>query len=85
MCRWKHVEPTINFGIINSITKLHLVGISTESSTMHGSMNVKFEKNMYCYVHVLLPFLRYNWVDSTPDYNLGDQVLCLIFVTNLSE
>jgi len=28
--RSKHVEPSINFGIINSITKLHLVGISTE-------------------------------------------------------
>jgi hypothetical protein len=27
----KHVEPSINFGIINSITKLHLVGICTES------------------------------------------------------
>jgi len=31
VCRSKHVEPSINFGIINSITKLHLVGISTES------------------------------------------------------
>ena len=41
MCRSKHVEPSINFGIINSITKLHLVGISTESSTMHGSVNIK--------------------------------------------
>jgi len=30
VCRSKHVEPSINFGIINSITKLHLVGISTE-------------------------------------------------------
>ena len=30
MCHSKHVEPSINFGIINSITKLHLVGISTE-------------------------------------------------------
>ena len=30
MCRSKHVEPSKNFGIINSITKLHLVGISTE-------------------------------------------------------
>jgi len=30
MCRWKHVEPSINFGIINSVTKQHLVGISTE-------------------------------------------------------
>ena len=41
VCRSKHVEPSINFGIINSITKLHLIGISTESSTMHGSMNIK--------------------------------------------
>ena len=32
MCRSKHVEPSINFGIINSITKLHLVGISTGKS-----------------------------------------------------
>jgi hypothetical protein len=48
VCRSKHVELSINFGIINSITKPHLVGISTESSTMHGSMNIKdrqiFEK-----------------------------------------
>jgi hypothetical protein len=27
----KHVESSINFGIINCITKLHLLGISTES------------------------------------------------------
>jgi len=39
--RSKHVEPSINPGIINSITKLHLVGISTESSTMHGFMNIR--------------------------------------------
>jgi hypothetical protein len=31
VCRLKHVEPLINFGVINSVTKLHLVGISTES------------------------------------------------------
>jgi hypothetical protein len=42
VCRSKHVEPSVNVGIINSITKLHLVGISTESSTMHGSMSTKF-------------------------------------------
>jgi len=41
VCRSKHVEPSKNFGIINSITKLHLVGISTEQSTMHGSMSIK--------------------------------------------
>jgi len=42
VCRSIHVEPSINFGIINSITKLHLVGIPTESSTMHGSMDIKW-------------------------------------------
>ena len=26
VCRLKHVEPSVNFGIINSITRLHLVG-----------------------------------------------------------
>ena len=30
VCRSKHVEHSKNFGIINSITKLHVVGISTE-------------------------------------------------------
>jgi hypothetical protein len=32
VCRSKHVEPSINVGIINYITKLHLVGISTEDT-----------------------------------------------------
>ena len=41
MCRSKHVGSSVNFGIINSITKLHLVGIFTESSMMHGSMSIK--------------------------------------------
>jgi hypothetical protein len=41
LCRSKHVEPSINIGIIISITKLHLVRISTESSTLHGSMSIK--------------------------------------------
>jgi hypothetical protein len=48
MFRSKHVEPSVNFGIINSITKLHLVGISTESSTIHGSMNIKSTLIMLC-------------------------------------
>jgi hypothetical protein len=30
VCRSKHVEPSKNFGIINSIIKPHLVGFSTE-------------------------------------------------------
>jgi hypothetical protein len=32
VCRWKHVEALKNFGIINSITKLYLVGISTDET-----------------------------------------------------
>jgi len=63
VCRSKHVEPSINFGIINSITKLHLVGISAESSTMHGSMNMKF-------ITMLLQELRWkdmNWIDLVQD------------------
>jgi hypothetical protein len=35
VCRSKHVEPSVNFGIINSIKKLHLVGISTELSYLN--------------------------------------------------
>jgi len=31
-------ETSINFGIINSITKLHLVGISTEYSLQVGNI-----------------------------------------------
>jgi hypothetical protein len=42
VCRSKHVEPSVNLGIINSITKLHLVVVSTISSTRHGSMDIKF-------------------------------------------
>jgi len=40
VCRSKHVEPSINFRMINSITKLDLVGISSESSMMGGSTNI---------------------------------------------
>jgi hypothetical protein len=50
--RYKHVEPSINFGIINSIIKLHLVGISTESSKMHGSMNIKFSVQIFELRHI---------------------------------
>ena len=37
MSRSKHVEPFKNFEIINSITKLHLVGISTELRILEGA------------------------------------------------
>jgi len=46
VCRSKHVEPSVNFGIINSITKLHLVGISTAFSEYLDSRktNIKVSK-----------------------------------------
>jgi len=43
MCRSKHVERLGNIGIINSTTRLHLVGyFYTIYITMHGSMNIQF-------------------------------------------
>jgi hypothetical protein len=50
VCRSKHVEPSKNFGIINFITKLHLVGISTEwifSPKMHLMDNFKITLILY--------------------------------------
>ena len=46
MCRQKHVEQVRNIGIINSTTRLHLVGSFCEFYiTMHGSMNIKFKES----------------------------------------
>ena len=65
----KHVEPSISFGIIHSITKLPLVGISTESSTMHGSMNIKFTIKLHMDMHTstyqLLATYDYAWFVDT--------------------
>jgi hypothetical protein len=36
VCRSKHVKPSINFGIINSITRLHLVGYFYWFHTLFG-------------------------------------------------
>ena len=42
VCRPKHVEQLRNIGVINSTTRLHLVGSFYEIYiTMHGSMNIK--------------------------------------------
>jgi hypothetical protein len=42
VCRSKHVELLVNFAIINSITRLHLIGyFYWFTTTMHGSMNMK--------------------------------------------
>jgi len=45
VCRSKHVEQLINTGIINSSTRLHLVGyFCMICSMMHGSTHIKFIK-----------------------------------------
>jgi len=42
VCRPKHVEKLRNIGIINYITRLHLVGSFYEIYiTMDGSLNIK--------------------------------------------
>jgi hypothetical protein len=43
VCRSKHVEPSINFGIINFITSCILSVFLLSHTTMHRSMNIKFE------------------------------------------
>jgi hypothetical protein len=44
VCRPKHVEHLRNIGIINSTTRLHLVGSFYEFYiTMHGYMNIKLQ------------------------------------------
>jgi hypothetical protein len=47
ICRLWFIDPCGDrpVGIINSITKLHLVGISTESSMLHRSMNIKGDRS----------------------------------------
>jgi len=43
VCRPKHVEQLSNTGIINSTTRLHLVGSFYEIYIMmHGSLNIRF-------------------------------------------
>ena len=41
MCRSKHVEPSVNSGIINSITSCILLVFLLSHTKMHGSMNIK--------------------------------------------
>jgi hypothetical protein len=58
VCRSKHVEPSVNFGIINSITKLCLVGISTESHlksrmTCIAAARSQFNMGLDLYLFVL--------------------------------
>jgi len=55
VCRQKPVEQLRNIGIINSTTRLHLVGSFYEIYiTMHGSTNIRF------ILHISHPRLRAN-------------------------
>ena len=62
VCRPKHVEQLRNTGIINSATRLHLVGSFYEIYiTMHGSMNIMTcfacTQSKKCQVSILMPIL----------------------------
>jgi hypothetical protein len=50
VCRSKHVKPSINFGIINSITSCILLVFLLSHTTMHESMNT----NWYVLLSALL-------------------------------
>jgi hypothetical protein len=74
VCRPKHVEQLRNIKIINSTTRLHLVGSSCEIYvTMHGSMNRK----------EWTVFYRYSSRDTLFEYKMFLQQMlrtCMIFV-----
>jgi hypothetical protein len=56
---------------INSITKLHLVGISTESSTMHRSMNIKMHYfDSFCWCLLFLSIESQVWTRRIKWINL---------------
>jgi len=55
VCCSKHVEPSINFGIINSITRLHLVGY------FYWYSLIFFDD---CVLYIF--FTKYNFVSMTP-------------------
>ena len=74
MCRSKHVEPSINFEIINSITSCILLVFLLSHTTMPGSMNIKFNLLHYFYVR---PHLH-----SFPHVQNYDCSCCLVRTTN---
>jgi hypothetical protein len=60
VCRPKHVEQLRDIGIINSTTWLHLVASFYEIYiTMHGSMNVKFNRGLEKIKTLSSVFLKY--------------------------
>jgi hypothetical protein len=58
VCRSKHVEPSINFGITNSITRFASCWLFLLINTaMHGSRNIKKNHKLY-----LQPLVLCTWV-----------------------
>ena len=91
MCRSKHVEPSVNFGIINSITKLHLVGISTYSPdilsvdqfTLHFRSVHKIARSGYELRHVR-PSVRLSaWNNPTSTGRIFIKFCICVFFENL--
>jgi len=59
VCRSKHVEPLKNFGIINCITKLNLVGISTEVVVVQVMAGLFFRcRSFRKYIYFVLSIIR---------------------------
>ena len=61
MCPPKHVDQLRNIGIINSTTRLHLVGSFYEIYiTMHGSMNIRYViRNLRSPLHIIPWIISY--------------------------
>jgi len=49
VCRSKHVEPSINFEIVNSITSCILLVFLLSHTTMHGSTNIKINRKKFAH------------------------------------
>ena len=63
MCRPKHVEQLKNFEIINSATRLHLVGSFYEIYiTMHGSMNINVYQLLVSHKRKFEYFYLHKWL-----------------------
>jgi hypothetical protein len=53
VCRSKYVEPSINFGIINSITRLHLIVLGCKGRAGRGRAVLRYEISLMVLERVL--------------------------------
>jgi hypothetical protein len=81
VCRSKHVESSINFGVINSITRLHLVGYFYWFKSSLLSQNADFSMmkgfilwgatftSLRCHINYIIS-LPYSWMGNWLFYML---------------